>query len=267
MGPRLNNTTFRHDMNLIRQAGSGETVRNHDHGAPASEMAETSKPISFRPRIHRAGRFVEDQYGSPAQKSPRQGDTLPFPYAQLSAICEPASEHLIVAGGKPVDDLVGARISSSFRHEHRAAAIVEVSQSDVLARRGIVMNRLLKQDRDGAANIVKSEVSQVHTIQFNRAAVGVVEAAQQLQKRALTRAVGSDNCGDRTRGDGQIEVIESEALFSGVAERDALEPDLHANAARDWKPEKEDQRLPAAARETQTILREKGCSHKFGQHY
>ena len=38
MSPRLNNTTFRHNVNLVRQAGRCETVRNHDHTSPAREV-------------------------------------------------------------------------------------------------------------------------------------------------------------------------------------------------------------------------------------
>src|ERR1019366_2221734 len=202
-------------MNLIRQAGSCETVRNHDHGAPACETAETTKPISFRPRIHRAGRLVENQYGGPPQKSSRQGDALPFPDAQFGALCEPAPEQLIVAGGKLVDNLVGARISRSFGHSIGPCDL-EVSQRDVLSRRGVVVDRLLKQDGDRAADLLESEMSQNCSVKFNSAGIRIVEATQQIQQGALPRAIRSDNCSDRARRDCEIESAESRAFCSGI---------------------------------------------------
>src|ERR1019366_2138504 len=141
MRSRFDDSAFRHYMSLVRQPGSCKTVRNHNDGAPTRKAAETAKPIRFRPRIHRAGRFVENQYGGTPQESSRQGDALPFPDAQLGAIGEPAPEQLIVAGGKLVDDLIGARISSSFGHSVGRSDL-EVSQRDVLSRSGIVVDGL-----------------------------------------------------------------------------------------------------------------------------
>jgi hypothetical protein len=64
-------------MNLVSEPGSCRTVRNHDDGAPAREAPETTQPISFRPGIHRTGRFVESQYGSLPQESSRHPQTTP----------------------------------------------------------------------------------------------------------------------------------------------------------------------------------------------
>ncbi len=76
MCSRFDDSSICHDVDLVGEAGGGETMRDHDHGPALSQRAKAAEPIGFRPRIHRAGRLVEDEDRRLPKKCPRQGDPI-----------------------------------------------------------------------------------------------------------------------------------------------------------------------------------------------
>ena len=70
------------------------------------------------------------------------------------------------------------------------------------------------------------ELTQVDTVDDDRAVSRVVHAAQQLRQRRLARAVLADD-GERTTGwNGQIKAVEHTMRTGRVVEPDCVEPDL-----------------------------------------
>ena len=92
-----------HDIDLVRQHGSGEAVGDDDRCPPGSQAAEARQPIRLRPWIHGAGRFVQDQDGGAADEGARQGDSLPLPHAQLGAVGERLAQQIGIACRQPFD--------------------------------------------------------------------------------------------------------------------------------------------------------------------
>jgi hypothetical protein len=69
------------------------------------------------------------------------------------------------------------------------------------------------------------EGAEIDAIDLDRALLGIVEAAEQLEQRALPRPVGADDGGDAAGGDLEIEAAERAPLHTRITEGDVAEAD------------------------------------------
>src|SRR5690242_17455374 len=91
-------------------------------------------------------------------------------------------------------------------------------------------HRLLRHDRQAAAQIVESQLTDVDSIDPHRAFLRIVEAQQQAEDRRLTRSGRAHDRYGLARRDLQIEAIERERVGSrGVAVDDFVESNAAAN--------------------------------------
>jgi hypothetical protein len=86
--------------------GGGEAVGDDDDGATRGQQAEPVQPVLFGPRVHGAGRLVQEQDGRLAAKRARQRDALPFAAAEFRPARKPLAEQVLIALREPGDDLV-----------------------------------------------------------------------------------------------------------------------------------------------------------------
>ena len=79
------------------------------------------------------------------------------------------------------------------------------------------------------------ELAQVHAIQLDPAGLRVVEPAQELDQRALARAVGADDGRHLAGRDREVQVVQhgARAGAARVAEGDAVEADGGAEGRKD----------------------------------
>jgi hypothetical protein len=104
-------------------------VGDDDADAPAGELAEAFGEFDFRPRVHGADGFVEDQDFDGTQEGTCQGDALPLAHTQFGPIDEPAAELRVIAVRKGGNDCIGsgagrrgfdtARVPSPVTRRHR----------------------------------------------------------------------------------------------------------------------------------------------------
>src|SRR5215470_1064333 len=108
MTARFDNLSLMHDVNDIGMHRGGEAVRDDDRRAAECEFAKTLEPVSFGPRIERAGWFVENHDRRATQKRTRECNALPFANAQLGAAHEPTTEQRLFAIGKTRNNFLGS---------------------------------------------------------------------------------------------------------------------------------------------------------------
>ena len=77
----------------------------------------------------------------------------------------------------------------------------------------------------------RSRVAEVDAIDLDRAALRIVEPAQQLRERGLAGAVLADDRERRTGGNREVEAIEHRPVAARVRKRDVAEADLPCRQA------------------------------------
>src|SRR5215475_2229499 len=92
-------------------------------------------------------------------------------------------------------------------------------------------HRLLRYNRQPAAQIVEPQLTDIDTVDPHRALLGIVEAQQQVEDRCLACPRWADDRYGLARRDRKIEAIERQRVgSSGIAEGDVVE----SNAPPNW---------------------------------
>src|SRR5882672_862801 len=83
----------------------GKAMSDDDGRAPGSKATEPLEPISFGPRIERAGWLVQYDNRRASQEGPSQRYALPLPGAQLHTAHKPLPQKALVSSRQPRDNL------------------------------------------------------------------------------------------------------------------------------------------------------------------
>src|SRR5687768_11810398 len=103
MGPRLDDTPARHDVNGIGVAHGGKPMRNDDTGATDRESLERALNRGLRFIVDGTGGLVEQQNAGIADDGSRQRNALPLPSRQpLPSL----TDRRVVALRQALDELV-----------------------------------------------------------------------------------------------------------------------------------------------------------------
>src|SRR5262249_33257613 len=96
---------------------------------------------------------------------------------------------------------------------------------DVVAQRELEANEVLEHRRHARPPHRDVERAEIDAVDLDRARLGVVEPAEELSERGLTRAVLADD-GQRAAGrDLQVQSLEHGLNTGGIAEREVTEAD------------------------------------------
>src|ERR1700694_4508894 len=131
------------------------------HWPLGGELLQPREQLVFGLRIESRGGLVEHQDLRVAHEGARQGDLLPLAAGELLSILEPAAQHGVDLVRELLDDRSGAAVL------HRALDARAVFQSrdpadaDVLSRRPLVADEILKEDADAVAQVPYVHVAQV----------------------------------------------------------------------------------------------------------
>src|SRR5262249_30880275 len=141
----------------------------------------------------------------------------------------PFPQQRVVAPRQAGNDLVSPCATSGSFNLRRLGCGCEITQNNVLACSRVVGDRRLKQDRNQTSQLNVREFTNVDPVQLNLATLGVIEAAQQLDQRALAGAVGANDGHSLAGGNAQVELLQSCSFTSRVAEGDIPKADLLAH--------------------------------------
>jgi hypothetical protein len=78
MSAEFDNPAYIHEMNCIRLHSGGETMSNDQCSSSSDEFVEPDKLVCFRPEIHCAGRFIQDNQFRMPYKRTRQRHSPPL---------------------------------------------------------------------------------------------------------------------------------------------------------------------------------------------
>ncbi len=225
MAAGFHDAAVRHDVDPVGAHGRRETVRDHD-GDPAPRCGVKSlEPVAFTPGIHGASRFVQKDDGRAPEEGAGKRDSLPFASAQLRAVVKPPAERVLVPAGQARDNLIGGgRSGRRFDLSHRSGRS-RIAQADVFRDRRVIADGRLEHDGDHAPELLNRQVAQIHTVNLDAAAVGVIQAAEELDQRALACAVRADQGNDLSSRYRESKIVKSHPIASRIAERDPIKMD------------------------------------------
>jgi len=158
-------------------------VRDQQRGAVDHERLESALHEILALGIERRGGFVEKQYARVAQQRARNCQALLLPAAELGAAL--AAER-VVAVVHGLDECV--RVGGTRRRFHLFVTRIRAAEADVLAHAATEENGLLRHQAHLLAEPPHLELPQVHAIEHDHAAGGIVEPLDELDHRALAAA-------------------------------------------------------------------------------
>ena len=202
------------DDQAVGLAQGAQAVGDGDRRAALDQVVERLLDLPLGLGVDRRGRLVEDQDARVDQQ--RAGDRDPLPLAARERLAALADQR-VVAVRQPEDELV--RVRGARRGDDLRARRVGPAVGDVLGDRAEEQERLLQHDADVAAVVGHGEAADVDAVDQDRAVAHVVEAADQVDQRALARAAGADQADHLAGPDRQVEAADHRAV--AVAEADA----------------------------------------------
>ena len=176
--------------------------------------------LGFAAHVELRRRLVEqDDAGAHPDRAERarQRDALPLTAGEIGAVLVAARQRW--CRGAPGSRRPRLR-SASTHHIVGRAAGATLSRSGS-SRRMKSWNTAVRRDRHDD----QIELAHVDSVDLDRAALRVVQPAQQLGQRRLAGAVLSDDRQRRTRRNGQVEAVEH-AGAARIGKRDVAEADL-----------------------------------------
>jgi len=96
---RFDDLTGAHDQDEIGAHGSRKAMGNDDGCATAHEFMKAVQPLCLGPRIHGAGRLIQENNAGLAQKGARQSNALPLAATKTRAIDKPFSQQCVIPLG------------------------------------------------------------------------------------------------------------------------------------------------------------------------
>ena len=95
-----------HYKNIIRQPDRGKAVADEQNHAVLKHLPEGLKHLVFRPGIHPAGGFIQNDQLGLAQKGPGPSYFLPFALAESSLVLKLMTQNGLVAPGQLLDKII-----------------------------------------------------------------------------------------------------------------------------------------------------------------
>jgi len=102
MAAGFNDAAFVHNVDDIRLQGRGKAVGDDQCGTAGDQPSKPQQPVRFRPGIHGAGGFIQDDQSGVSQKCPRKGQALPLAPAQFGAT-EPFAQNGFISCRQTAD--------------------------------------------------------------------------------------------------------------------------------------------------------------------
>ena len=142
-------------------------MRNQDGSLACTEFLESFENFELGTGIQCGGGFIEDEDFRFSHIGSGDCHFLPFTTGKLDAFLESLSEHLTVAGGKPVDDFVRTAAERGALDTRVIIARFDAANRYIIGRREIIADEILKYHRHIAAQRVKIVIAQVMAIEEN----------------------------------------------------------------------------------------------------
>ena len=176
---------------FVRAADRRKPVRDDQRGAPRQELVERRFDQPFGMTIERAGRFVQDQDAWIAQHGARDRDALPLAAREPHAAI---ADRRVVALRQVENELFGVRFAR--RHLDLGPRRVEPAVTDIFADRSAEQQRLLRHDRDRAAQRGQLDARDIDAVECDPAGLRLVEARYEIDDGGLPRARWTDERDD-----------------------------------------------------------------------
>src|SRR5829696_3541433 len=119
-------------VDAIGGAHAREAVRDQQDRPLRREPAHLLEQRSFRARIERRGRLIEDQEAPAAVEGPRQRQALPLAAGELVSAVELQPETRPVARGQAIQELVRARLRRGGDDVLQRAVATSAAEGDVV---------------------------------------------------------------------------------------------------------------------------------------
>ena len=200
----------------------GQAVRDDKRRPPAQQVLHRLADLDLGAGVDRGGRLVQDQHGGVAAEDARDREQLPLPDRDLFGV---AVEWGVVSPRQGADEKIRARRLCGG--DDLLARRVGSAVGNVVGDRPLKEARILEHHAEGAAQVGTGHLADVPAVQQDLAAVRVVEAHQQVDKRGLARA-GAAHHGDLLSGQRAEVHVLHQAFFFRVAE--AHMPEFHLAA-------------------------------------
>src|SRR5260370_26698967 len=199
--------------------------------AALGQLVETGVDAIFGLHVERGGRLIEDQDLAIAQVRASQRQLLPFAAGKL-ALAQFASQKRIQASRKALQQ----RFASSFYQRVELAFVVaqvfEQAQADILARRELVAPTVLADGAHLATQITQVVFAQVHPVEQDTSAYGIVEPQQQFDNRCFASSVMRHQRHTFTGAQAEPDIAQDLHSLPWIGEAHLLEHDALADLLR-----------------------------------
>ena len=138
-------------------------------------MIEGRADLLLADRIEMRGRFVEDQDRRVLQEGARDRNSLALTARQLHAAFADAGREAL---GEPVDKLAERRAVD--RTPHVRLGYLAPGQPDIRRERVVEQIRVLRNERDVAAQIIQPQLAEIAAAERDAAFLRVPETQQQV---------------------------------------------------------------------------------------
>ena len=198
-----------------------EAVGDHEHGASRGDLREVLHDDVLALVVERARGFVEDEDARIEDEGARDGDALPLAAGEEAAAL---ADEGVVLLREFLDEGVGAG-------EVRGGGDLFVGgvgagDLDVLLDGAAEEHAVLEDDADLAAEPGWLYLRDVDAVDEDAAALGEVEALDELGEGGFAGAGAADDADLGARRDAEAEAFEDVAAVRRVAECDVLEGDV-----------------------------------------
>src|SRR5271165_6319411 len=213
------------DEDLIGAADGREAVRDHEGGAALHEEAESFLDHGFGFGVERRGRLVEDEDARVGKDCPSYRQALALASGELDAAL---ADDGVIGVGKALGEFVDARNAAGG--EKLLFGRGGIGEEHVVTDRSIEEKRLLQDDAELPAIVIKTHGGKIDAVDEDGALVGLVEGADEADDGRLARPRRADE-----RGHGSGARLEGNAVQHGlvrlVGKLDLIEGDVAVNFA------------------------------------
>ncbi len=207
-------------------AHRGEPVGDHEGGAVLHHLVERGLHLGLGGGVERARRLVEDEDRRILEERARDRDALALAARQGAS----ALAHLGVEAVRAAFDEL-ERLGARTSRAHLLFRSVGLADDQVLLDRPVEQQRLLKHHADVVAQARKLDAANVHPVDLDDARLRIEGAVQQRERRRFAGAGRADQR-DRLAGQRRERHVGDRGPLAVVGERDVLELDHAAHAAR-----------------------------------
>src|SRR5712692_1031562 len=156
--------------------------------AALGQFMETGVNAIFGLHVECSGRLIQDQDLAIAQICTRKRQLLPFAAGEL-ALAQLASQQRIQALWETLQQRFASCLDQRVKLAFVVAQVFEPPQADVLACRKLIAPKVLEDGPHLATQLAQVVFAQVHPVEQDTSACGIIEPQQQLDHRCLPGAI------------------------------------------------------------------------------